>query len=207
MSEVRTFLHEIKNELNNIYGLIEILKEENKEENETMNLIQTSVMQIKNIETDFHEYIKIGKVQVNNELIESHSFIKEIIAHYEREAAEKKINLEVQLENVTQITDKTKFRQIIDNLLSNAIKYNKSGGKIWVTLNKINDKLVFIIKDSGIGMTEKEIASLGKPFYRCKKIDTDGSGLGWPTIIKLTKMLNWKVYVESCDGLKVTIEM
>ncbi len=76
--------------------------------------------------------------------------------------------------------DNRLIQRMIANLLDNAIKYTPSGGNIEVTVDTINDDAVAItVKDSGIGISEKDMPRIFERFYRCDPSRSEaGIGLG-----------------------------
>ncbi len=75
--------------------------------------------------------------------------------------------------------DKEKIRQVVLNLIDNSIKYTKEG-IINVSVKRVIDKVVFAVKDNGMGMTPAIKATLFQKFARGEgaKMNTSGSGLG-----------------------------
>lgn len=75
--------------------------------------------------------------------------------------------------------DKEKLRQVVLNLIDNSIKYTKEGS-VNVSVKKVVDKVVFSVKDTGMGMTPEIKATLFQKFSRGEgsRMNTGGSGLG-----------------------------
>ncbi len=75
--------------------------------------------------------------------------------------------------------DKEKLRQVVLNLIDNSIKYTKEGS-INVSVKRIDSKVVFSVKDTGMGMTPEIKATLFQKFSRGEgsRMNTGGSGLG-----------------------------
>lgn len=75
--------------------------------------------------------------------------------------------------------DKEKIRQVVLNLVDNSIKYTKEG-TIVVSVKKADNKIVFAVKDTGMGMTPEIKATLFQKFARGEgsRMNTGGSGLG-----------------------------
>ncbi len=75
--------------------------------------------------------------------------------------------------------DKEKIRQVVLNLIDNSIKYTKEG-TIDVSVRRIKDKVVFAVKDTGMGMTPEIKTTLFQKFSRGDgaRMNTSGSGLG-----------------------------
>jgi len=95
--------------------------------------------------------------------------------------------------------DSLKIRQVIQNLIDNAIHYTRKGGII-VNLQEKNNKIVFSIKDTGIGVSEEEKITLFERFSRGKevgKMNTEGVGLGLYLAAKLINAHQGRIWVES----------
>ncbi len=187
-------MHEIKNALGNIYSLAEIMEKDPKESKSCMLLVKKVIMQIKNLEHDYNEYRKIGKVSVSKNTIYLASLINNIVSEY-RIGTNVKIMVKCGL--IRLETDATKLRQVISNLLSNAIKYNVLNGSILIDCTVVDKSVCICVKDTGIGMTNTEIALLGTEFYRCKKIDVPGTGLGWALIKSIVALMKWDIQIYS----------
>src|ERR1041385_3859840 len=103
-------------------------------------------------------------------------------------ATEKKIGFSVQLRTPMPETiqgDPTRIRQILMNLVSNAIKFT-SAGEVRILLRcegktSPGPRLVFEVADTGIGMSQEQIAKLFRPFTQADVSTTrkfGGTGLG-----------------------------
>ena len=97
--------------------------------------------------------------------------------------------------------DKEKIRQVAINLIDNSIKYTKTG-TIKVEVEKIEDKIVFSISDTGVGMTPEVRASLFHKFSRGDgaRMNTSGSGLGLYLAREIIEAHKGLIWVES-EGL------
>ena len=75
--------------------------------------------------------------------------------------------------------DNRLIQRMIANLLDNAIKYTPAGGSIEMTVNTVNDAATITVKDTGIGISEKDIPRIFERFYRCDPSRSEaGIGLG-----------------------------
>lgn len=94
--------------------------------------------------------------------------------------------------------------RIINNAIDNAVKYNKKNGTIHVILKK--DKEVhLIIKDTGIGMSEKQLDNLFLPYY--KSISTSGMGEGMWIIKEILGEVFGTINVESIQNVGTAVKM
>ena len=75
--------------------------------------------------------------------------------------------------------DNRLIQRMIANLLDNAIKYTPAGGSIEMTVNTVNDAATITVKDTGVGISEKDIPRIFERFYRCDPSRSEaGIGLG-----------------------------
>jgi CheY-like chemotaxis protein len=103
-------------------------------------------------------------------------------------------------------TDLGKFRQILLNLLSNAVKYTEHG-EIALTVRLASQegtyaKLVFEIRDTGVGITAQDQEKLFQPFYQTEygiKLG-EGTGLGLAICRQYTELLGGTISLESKVG-------
>lgn len=106
------------------------------------------------------------------------------------------------------IGDPTKLRQILLNLLSNAVKFTNTGVvKLLVAVKyktENNATLHFEVKDSGIGMTPKQMSRIFHPFEQgddSTKRKYGGTGLGLVITKKFVELMGGKLNVESGLGI------
>ncbi|HEY5672118.1 MAG TPA: PAS domain S-box protein [Malonomonas sp.] len=99
--------------------------------------------------------------------------------------------------------DRTRVKQILINLLSNAIKYNKEYGTITVncTLTPA-DQIRISVRDTGAGLTPKQLTQLFQPFNRLgQKGDVEeGTGIGLMVCKRLAESMGGVIGVESTVG-------
>jgi signal transduction histidine kinase len=76
--------------------------------------------------------------------------------------------------------DNRMIQRMIANLLDNAIKYTPAGGSIEVTISTgTNDAVAIAVKDTGVGISEKDMPRIFERFYRCDPSRSEaGIGLG-----------------------------
>jgi len=80
--------------------------------------------------------------------------------------------------------------QLVENLLSNADKYGKENGIIDVKLYEDKDRVVFSVKDNGIGISEEDLPKIWSRFYRAdsSRSETEGFGLGLSLVKKIAEI-------------------
>lgn len=105
--------------------------------------------------------------------------------------------------------DAARAKQILINLLSNANKFTGEGGRILVMAQRNADGGATIaVADTGIGMTEDQIAIAMEPFGQVESSFSrahEGTGLGLPIAVALTKQHGGEFHISSRPGAGTTI--
>jgi PAS domain S-box-containing protein len=189
--------HEIRTPLNAIIGFAEVIMDERlgpigteryKDYLRDIHKSGTHVMSLVNDLLDLSK-IEAGKMVLDIKSVDANAVIGECVALMQPQANRERVIMRLALTpRLVQIAaDERSVRQIVLNLLSNAVKYNEPGGQVIVSTAITEAGHVAIrIKDTGIGMSEAEIALALEPFRQVATARTvTGTGLGLP----LTKAL------------------
>ncbi len=93
------------------------------------------------------------------------------------------------------------------NLIENACRYSPEGGKINLTAERANDHIIFTLTDQGPGVSEQQLQSLGKRFFRERPADRMGSGLGLSIVARIAELHHAQVSFSNAmpQGLVVKI--
>ena len=105
------------------------------------------------------------------------------------------------------LCDETEIERCIINLLANAVKFTDEGGKIEVLIDDVDDNVEIRIKDTGIGIDEKDLEGIFNRFgqaYNKKSEEFGGSGIGLTLTKQLIELHNGKLLVESEVGVGST---
>lgn len=102
-------------------------------------------------------------------------------------------------------TDPEKIRQIVLNLASNAIKFTPRGGRVTVEVAGLDDggAVILVIRDTGVGIANQDIATAMKPFGQVRQPDKPhpkGTGLGLPLTRRFVEMLGGVLDISSASG-------
>ena len=125
-------------------------------------------------------------------------------------ASEKQISLVSDLHAVQIFGNPESLSRMIDNLITNAILYNKPGGKVFITLNRSDNKAVLEIKDTGVGISEEHLPFIFERFYRVDKARSrfsGGSGLGLAICKGVIEKHNRTITVQSVLGMGTTFQI
>lgn len=118
----------------------------------------------------------------------------------------KLFSFQMDVEYPAVLGDKVRLTQIMDNLLSNALKYTLPGDSISVTLSQSgadNKNYLFVVRDTGIGMSAEFLKKLYEPYARERRFGANsavGSGLGMTIVKNLVGQKGGDITVESAPG-------
>ena len=98
--------------------------------------------------------------------------------------------------------DPTRMTQLFDNLLSNAIKFTPEDGTVSVTITGHGDAARIEVRDTGVGIPEREIGSLFDRFFRAStSVSAPGTGLGLSIVKSIAEAHGGTISVESEEGV------
>jgi len=163
--------------------------------------------------------LELGQIKLNPECVDTQEFYETILTLIRNQALKKNIYFSFNLKGPYyryQYLEKLRVQQILLNVLNNAIKYTHVNGKVIYTIENVeeNNKLyaIHIIKDNGVGISNKFMSNLFKPFTREKNSLSDtegGTGLGLAICSNLIAQLEGTIKVDSVlnEGTTVTITL
>lgn len=184
---IATLSHELRTPLTAISGWIHILKDNPCEEElrEGLDIIERNVrMQSKLIEDLLDiSRIEAGKVMLDIQRLDLPAVINAAVESVRPTAEVKLIRLTSAFSSVEGIVmgDRNRMQQVMWNLLTNAIKFTPKGGRIHVTVERIDSHVEIAVADTGVGIPPEYLHSI---FERFKQADASttrrhgGLGLG-----------------------------
>jgi two-component system, sporulation sensor kinase D len=169
--------HEIKNPLTGIKGLIQLLSEKYKDE-EDQYYFSIIYKEIKRINEIVSEFLILGKPTAQIlEIIDLREIFLELDPLILSEANFYKVEYSRLLpqEPVMVKCTKDQIKQVILNLTKNSFESMLDGGFLKIEVRKENRSCIIEVSDTGTGIAEEELSKIFDPFYTSK--DT-GTGLG-----------------------------
>lgn len=210
---VSNVTHELRTPVNGIRGHATTLMDEvGEEQKKTVDMILYCCDNISAIINNILDYGKLGsgKFTIEEKEFDFYKMMDRVIATHMTEINKKELRLNVDVDQrIPQflVGDELRLVQIINNLLSNAVKFTMIGsiGVVATRTKQTQDEveLFFMVKDSGIGMTQKEQDKLFQSFTQADASITrrfGGTGLGLAITKQLAELMHGSVQVESEKG-------
>jgi PAS domain S-box-containing protein len=191
--------HEIRTPLNAIIGFSEVMMQErfgpigNDRYRQYLRDIKASGDHLVSLLNDLLDLSKIeaGRIDLNFVNLDLNEITRQCVALMQPQANRARVIIRTALAPGSHpvMADARSVRQIVLNLLSNSIKFTGAGGQIIVSTAFGEDgDAILRVRDTGVGMTEQDIAAALDPFRQLAtstRWGSGGSGLGLP----LTKAL------------------
>ncbi len=206
--------HELRTPLNGILGLSDVLLAEEmpSAQHHKLQMIKDSGQNLLALLNDILDISKIEAESVTLELSDYNIArgFQEHFAFWKPFADKKDVKLVYQKqkdlpENI--IVDRLRLRQCLNNLITNALKFTPAGGQVTVALTGKEFKgrfgICFSIKDTGIGISEKQMSKLFQAFSQADVSTTrkyGGTGLGLMITRKLARLMGGDISVKSVEG-------
>jgi signal transduction histidine kinase/CheY-like chemotaxis protein len=199
--------HEIRTPMNGIIGMSHLALQTHLDDRQKnyIQKIDSSAKSLLGIINDILDFSKIeaGKLTLEKINFDLFGVIESVINMLEFKAHDKGLDLIVDYDLRLAkefFGDSLRIGQVLTNLLTNAIKFTESG-QISVIVTYISDeKVLFEVKDTGIGMTKAQQSRVFKSFSQADGSTTrkyGGTGLGLVISKKLVELMNGEIWLES----------
>jgi PAS domain S-box-containing protein len=213
--------HEIRTPLNAIIGFSEVMMQEqfgpigNERYREYMRDIHASGEHLVSLINDLLDLSKIeaGKLDLVFASVNLNQLVQQCVALMQPQANQQRIIIRSSLSATLPpvVADARSVRQIVLNLLSNSIKFTGAGGQVIVS-TALTDRAeaVLRVRDTGIGMTDKEIETAMEPFRQLAtstRWGSGGTGLGLPLTKALAEANRASFSIKSATNAGTLVEI
>jgi two-component system cell cycle sensor histidine kinase PleC len=211
--------HELRTPLNAIIGFSEIMGSGmfgvlgSDKYQEYCHDILTSGKYLLEVINDILDMSKIeaGRMKLDMEQLDLSKILAESLRVVSGRAEDKYLTLDADIEStISVVADRRAVKQIFVNLLSNAVKFTPDDGKVTVRSQVLQDSVVLVIADTGIGIAPDSLRRLGKPFEQVESQLTktyQGSGLGLAIARSLTSLHGGKMRLRSKLGAGTVVRI
>ena len=209
--------HELRTPLNAIIGFSEIMEsgmfgELGAEKyHEYCRDIQDSGRYLLDVINDILDMSKIeaGRLRLDLEELHLDSIVNEAMRVMSVKAQEKQMQIVAEVETgISLRCDRRALKQILLNLLANSVKFTQEGGRVAVRAKRSCGHVIFLIEDSGIGISRNALRKLGRPFEQVESHITKthtGSGLGLAIAKSLVELHSGQMRIRSVESVGTTV--
>jgi len=204
--------HDLRTPLASLQGYIETLaiNADTLSVEDRKHFVDISLKNAKNLKHLIDQifelaYLEGGQVTLHQEPFPLGDLLHDVAAKFALDAQEKNIEIRVSPNHFEYhvFADIGKLERVLTNLIANAIRHTPEFGKIDLVVATHNEKLRVDIRDTGIGISDKEIAFIFDARYQANNTEKDAcshAGLGLAICRKLMALLNSDLKVESQLG-------
>jgi two-component system, OmpR family, phosphate regulon sensor histidine kinase PhoR len=200
--------HELKTPLTVLSGFLETMRELPLDEADRARYLEMMEQQASRMQNIVRDLLVLANLEGDmrppgDDLLD----MRAVLRHLEDDAASisggrHRITFHTD-EALTVAGAETEIVSALGNLVMNAIRYTPDGGMIEVTWQRVQDRAVFSVRDSGLGIPAEQIPRLTERFYRVDRSrsrDTGGTGLGLAIVKHVLQRHHAELDVKSEEG-------
>ena len=204
--------HEIQSPLTSIRGFARALQDEDLSPEERfhyLDIIETESMRLSRLSDNL---LELASLESENVRFEPKPYrldqqIRNLILACEPQWADKGIDMDISVEEVSLTADEDLLSHVWGNLIYNSIKFTPAGGRVFVDLHRQDGHVQFRIADTGPGISEADQARIFERFFKADKSrnrSRGGSGLGLAIAKKIVELHQGAISVQSELGAGAT---
>jgi two-component system, OmpR family, phosphate regulon sensor histidine kinase PhoR len=216
---INNMTHEFKTPISTINISTDVfLKDENIKNDPRLNRYAGIIKeQVLRLNTQVEKVLQLAKIErdhieLNLEQVDVADLIESFRPSIEIKVNDKKgtFNLDLQAKQCEVMADKLHLTNIVHNLVDNAVKYSKEVPEILISLHNDRNKLVFQIKDNGIGIPKEHHKRVFDKFHRVPTgniHNVKGFGLGLFYVKSVCDEHRWKITLQSEENKGTVISI
>jgi signal transduction histidine kinase/DNA-binding NarL/FixJ family response regulator len=204
--------HEIKTPLTLMKNYFEEYSSK-AEASEDLLIVKNSINKLSSDVLNLFDIEKFNKglnVYNHSTLSNLSEILRSSLLLFEQYAKKRQIDLQYKVdEDIFIKADAMALYRIINNVTENAIKFTNENGKISVSLQASNDKVLFCVKDSGIGIPAVQCKKIFEPYYTISnhKSNRQGMGLGLSIVKNVVAELEGAIEIVSIPAISQGTEI
>lgn len=202
-----TIVHDLRTPMNNIYGFVDLLQEEEDAElrTEYAQIIIEQIKTLTNMTSDVLDFAK-GKTSILPVKIPADKVIKKFSRLFENHIHSKGFEFESSCKADGNIyVDPEKINRIFINIMKNSLEAMETGGTFSIGAENRDGEIEFILSDTGPGIPREIQDRLFDSFVTSGK--EGGTGLGLAIVKKIVNEHKGRIKVESEAGKGTTFKI
>ncbi|WP_394846783.1 ATP-binding protein [Pendulispora brunnea] len=205
--------HDLKQPLNGIVLATSTAEARLKDsaESKANGLLQIALRSARRMDRLLSDLLDCSSIQSGHLPIrKSETTVSKLFADVETafsaQAMQKNIRLEIHSprEAIWLSCDEERIHQVLSNLITNAVKFTDEGGLITLRTEKRGENIVFLVSDSGVGISEAQMPRLFERFWQAEETSQKGRGLGLFIAKGIVSAHEGRIWVESQLGRGTT---
>jgi PAS domain S-box-containing protein len=196
--------HDLRAPLRAIDGYSRILLDEHNQrlsgdDRRYLEMVRRNAQQMAQLIDALLNFSRMGRVGLNRIQLSPAVLVQEALEELGEEMRERKVDITIE-ELPPCTADPSMLRQVYYNLLSNALKFTrqKEHPVIQVGSHKEGKKIVYFVRDNGVGFDMKYADKLFKVFQRLHSSrEYEGTGVGLAIVQRIIQRHGGRVWVES----------
>ncbi len=194
--------HEVKNPLSSIKAIVQVLKEDFKNETKTQKSLSIIVEEIDRLTKVVNQLLVFAKPQGDSKTnVKISDLINKVLVVLKHEAKMNNIDIHLDVSDdlPSIMADEGSLTEVFFNLIHNAIQAMSEGGNltISITYEQKDDYIRVVFENNGPGISQEDIGKIFEPFYTTKQM---GTGLGLAIVKKKLEEVKGLIHVESEDS-------
>jgi len=165
----------------------------------TQNFILTNVTKMDKLINGLLQLSRTGRIKMTINKVDMNKLFTEILATYNYQLAD--LSVKVKLDHLPDCYgDTNQLNQLFSNITGNAIKYRDPDRRLEIEISgqRRLDKVIYSIKDNGIGIPQKYLERIWDVFYRVNPVSQEmGDGIGLSLVKRIAEKHKGKIQVES----------
>ena len=169
----------------------------------SLSIVETKADQLETMINDLINYMKLNTNEWRQHLAQV--AIRPVLDEFASSATatadvyNRNISASIEVDKDTTVyMDKNLFTRALENIFSNALRYTKDGNSIFISATQDESSIKVSIKDTGIGIEEKDLSHIYDIFYRGSSSRREqGMGVGLSVVKTVIDSHGWNIDVNS----------
>lgn len=207
---VSTVSHDLRSPLTLIRGYATMLQMVGELNDQQSGYARKIITSVENMSRLVNNLLDLGRIEAGITLqlenVNIQDVLDKVVSGLQLQAAQKLIQLDLEIPDQADLVieaDQALLQQALYNLVENAIKYTEADGTVNVNLHSHEDRIIFEVRDSGIGIAPADQPRIFEKFFRAGRrgLQQDkGTGLGLTIVKSIAERHGGRVWLESQLG-------